>query len=152
MDKRSILFILCVSTAYFCVHAFFGTQQNQTIADKETKIAIERQEKFERLEKERLSRTALLSDLPVIDLFTDKSEKAATALQIDDLFLTLAWKNTLPAILFAEGDALTLAAQGRQGDPILYQKPNAKQIELPALRTDQFTEVQLLCLSDLKIY
>lgn len=154
MDKRSLLFLACVSVSYFGLHALFGTWRDEKRQTQEAKAAMERNEKAKAAEQERLSRTANLSDFPLVELFSDLlgREKTANALQIGDGYLAIAWKEHLPEKLYVPTDGsievVTLASPpSREGDPVFYQKDGRRPlVDLPSL--PGFADLQLLTLNE----
>ena len=64
MDKRSLLFLACVSLAYFGIQAFFGSGSPDPAKSLDAKALIERNEKGRAVELERASRTANLEEFP----------------------------------------------------------------------------------------
>ena len=51
MDKRSLLFLACITLSYFGLHVFFGTADPKG-GSLENKAAIERSEKMAAVENE----------------------------------------------------------------------------------------------------
>lgn len=150
MDKRSLLFLACVSISYFGLHAFFGSGREDKHQAYQTKAEVVRSDKAQAAEQERLSRTADLSEFLLAELFSDAigREKVATALKIGNHYLTLAWKSQLPEKLYVPSEAsievLTLATPpALEGDPVFYIKDNQSvPLELPSL--PGFSDLQLL--------
>jgi YidC/Oxa1 family membrane protein insertase len=152
MDKRSILFLACVSAAYFAIHTIFGTWQGgDDQVTQEKKIAFQREIRAEKLEKERLRRTASISEFPLTDLLTHDGEKIITAFQIDDLFVTLPSEASIPSTLFSKGKTLLAIDSNDGGAPLIYQSKNAKPVEVPGLSSHSFVELQLLSLEDMTV-
>ena len=75
MDKRSILFLVCVSAAYFGINAIFGMWQGGDQINQEKKISLER------FEKEHLAQTVSSSDLSPIEPASNTNEQAAASIQ-----------------------------------------------------------------------
>lgn len=142
MDKRSLLFLACITLSYFGLHVFFGTADPKA-GSLENKAAIERSEKMAAVENERLSRTASLSEFPIVELFKDPlgREKANHFLKLsDEKYLTLAWQSSLPSTVYApKGDAfevLTLhTTSKKEGEVVLYcnNQIESQPLELPSI-------------------
>ncbi len=144
MDKRSLLFLACITATYFGLQTFFGTWDGDKAQSIEGKAAIERLEKETAAEQERISRTASLDELPLAQIFTDPlgRGKIGNALRLGDThFLTIAWQAGLPAKLYVTNGAAfdVLTIQGsvtrKEGELVLYVKEGAKtkQVELPSI-------------------
>ncbi|MDE3046559.1 MAG: membrane protein insertase YidC [Verrucomicrobiota bacterium] len=134
MDKRSLLFVACVTASFFCLNVFFSYWNGQT----QPSTAIKEQ----------------IAEVPLVELFADPlgREKAATALRFNGRALTLAWKETLPSKLYIqEGqtfEALSLASLPKKaGDPVFYEKGTGAVLELPSFPTHS-TEMHYLTLGE----
>lgn len=141
MDKRSLLFVACVTATYLGIQVFFGPPPSQST---ESKAAIERLEKTTAIERESLNRTASLSELPLTQIFTDPlgRGKVGQALRLNEThYMTLAWQAGLPAKLYIpSGDAFdVLTIQGpvtrKEGEVVLYSKEDraGRAVELPPI-------------------
>ncbi|MBS0625967.1 MAG: membrane protein insertase YidC [Verrucomicrobia bacterium] len=148
MDKRSILFVICVTFAFFGVHTWFGNQDLEQRKAYEVKMQEEKIARQKALEEEAASRTAKLEDLPLVNLCKDAAgkEKVASALSFGGHFVTLAWEAPLPDKLFLDGKSLQLSSSGyKAGEPVIYSKTNAKAIEVPTLENSM--DLQLVALT-----
>lgn len=103
MDKRSIIFIICVSAAFLLANIYF-TQQQQ---DQERQWNEYQKVKQERIEKEKAeniaARTKQAADLPLVELYEDNSASHLLGIGILDknAILTIGWSNALPKIIYA---------------------------------------------------
>ncbi len=142
MDKRSLLFIVCITASYCAIQTFFGMGADSAGKSIESKAAIERLEKTSAAEHERLSRTASLEDLSIAELFTDPlgRAKAGTSVKLgENHYMTLAWQTSLPAKLYVPTgdtfDVLNLhgSTHHKVGDVVVFCKEGMvlKPVELP---------------------
>ncbi len=144
MDKRSLLFLACISVSYFGLHLIFGGWGPTSSPSMEGKAAIERSEKITAAESERLTRTASLSELPLVALYTDPLARgtAGNALRLDDShYMTLAGATNLPAKVYVSKEetfeVLTIhgSTLRKEGEAVIYLKENgaAAPVELPPI-------------------
>ncbi len=155
MDKRSLLFAVVLSAAFFGVHAWFDSQRS-----KDTKIAAVRaeQEAVKRQterENEVASRTATLDQLPITSLYADAKgeQKIATGVSLGNLFLTLAWDTELPPKAFVASNDLFLPVDlatdaTNLQDPVFYKRPGAKKTQIPAIPLDCPSDLQLVTIGE----
>ncbi len=143
MDKRSLLFLFCISIAFFGIQTWFGSQRATEM--QEQKVHKEAPN------SEAVSRIAKLDQLPIIPLFADPEghQKIATGIAIGDSFLTLAWTKDLPSTLYIQKEgrfeSIALATRAENvNEPVLYSMQGAEKTEIPALPENHFTDVQLL--------
>lgn len=159
MDKRSLLFVICLTTAFFGIQTWFGSLKNNEKAAHEQKVQEEQIAQQKEAEHQILSRTIKAEELPIADLFADPKgqKKVATGLGFGDYFITLAWEETPPERLyFAKGDQfepVDLASSPLHlQDPIFYTRKAKQKIELPSLLQNRPMDVHLVSLSgDIKI-
>jgi YidC/Oxa1 family membrane protein insertase len=135
MDKRSLLFLFCVSVAFFGVHSWFGMNQ-----EKERAALVKKTE--EKRTQEAAARTAKPEELPLVPFFADSrgENRLGTAAQFGGHYLTLSWDENLPATVFIAKEnsfeplQLSAVASGI-GSPILYSKTRAS-FTLPPIPTN----------------
>lgn len=153
MDKRSILFVICVSLAFFGVNTAFDLWRGN---GKQSDFAAARANELKaNAEKAKIARTAKLSDFSIADLYRDPlgREKAMSAVKIGNAWMGLATGVKLDSKLYRQSgnefEVLTLAAQPkRPSDPVIYVGKKQKQMEVPALPTNG--DLQLLSLNETK--
>jgi YidC/Oxa1 family membrane protein insertase len=153
MDKRTLLFMVCISLAFFGVHTWFGMDGAKERKAYELKIQEQKIAKQKDLEAQSLARTARLEELPLISLYADANgqEKIATGLSCQGLYLTFAWQQVLPnQVYLSRGnsfESLQLAAPALQtGDLVIYSAPEATAVTLPGLPLDRPTDLQLIAM------
>ncbi len=152
MDKRTILFMVCISLAFFGVHTWFGMQRDAERKVYEQKVQEQKIARQKEGETQASLRTAKLEELPLAALYLDSQgqEKAAESLSCDGHYFAFAWKSDLPSKVYvSQGksfEVLTLATSGyKAGDPVVYAKSKAP-LALPAIPVDQPVDLQLLAL------
>jgi len=150
MDKRSFLFLFCVSAAFFGVHTWFSSSQEKDRIAYEKKIQEQKNAKEAERANEVALKTAKLEDLPLTELFADAagSNRLAQAAECKGHYLTLSWAANLPQTVYVKKEGsfrpLQLAAAAKEvGQPAIYtQSRNA--VELPAIPLDAHVELQLV--------
>lgn len=151
MDKRTALFIICTSLAFFGIQYWFGAQnaaERQSWEQAQSqKMAREKAE----LETQIAKRRASLSDLPLTPFYANEEseEKIATAAISQNGILALAWTDRLPSSVYVPDlGTLELATKShRLGEPVIYAKGKPKVLEAPPLSLDAPTDLQLLSAS-----
>ena len=153
MDKRSLLFLLCVSAAFFGIHTWFGMSTEKEQVAYQKKVQEQKAVREKEWAAEVASRTAKAEQLPLVDLFADAkgTQKIGTSAQFGSNYLALSWEQSLPERVYvAKGqsfEALKLAAPATQvGDPVLYSKNNTR-FTIPALPHDAEIDLQLVAMS-----
>lgn len=151
MDKRSLLFVIALTTAFFGVQAWFNSRDLEAKKMALVKAEEAASRRQQELEYEVASRTATLERLPIISLFADQEgkEKVATGISLGDLFLTLAWDTHIPSRVYIGSNdrfiPVELAnAQVDIQQPVFYKLAGAKKIEIPAIPMDCPSDLQLL--------
>ena len=154
MDKRSLLFIACLSAAFFGVQAWFGSSRGEEKKAYEQTVQEGRTAREKELEAEVAFRTATAEQLPLVTMFSDPKGQtsAGMGVAVGDHYLTLAWAENLPAKLYiaVEGgfESITLACVAEHlADPVIYSRKAAKTAEIPSIPQDRPTDIQLLSLS-----
>ncbi len=142
MEKRSIIYVLVVSTIFFSLNLYFSNtraERNQQYLLKQTaKTAEERALQ----EAELKARTAQVDELALVGL-----EDNALGFSVDKGVITLAWKKNLPATLQLKGTTFSLKTPHTTiGSPVLYTSSDFKRLDIPAL--DDYQDVQLLYFSE----
>lgn len=151
MDKRSLLFVIALSTAFFGVHTWFDSRKDEA---KRSSLVREQEETARRqkeLEIEVTSRTASLEEIPIVSIYADDEgkEKIATAISLGDIFLTLAWGKQIPttAYIFANNRLLPVELATKPTEtqePIFYKRMGAKTAQIPAIPQDCPSDLQLV--------
>lgn len=140
MDKRTILYVLLVSTVFFGLNLFFSRQQDQ---QNRTRLAAQTAKKQELLAKqgqEIASRTASISDFPIVNLDAEHQ-----GVLLGDALLTLAWQQSMPHILTLEGRSYQLRTENTITQSIaLYTAPHFQTLELPSFSDVGSYDLQLL--------
>jgi YidC/Oxa1 family membrane protein insertase len=146
MDKRSILFIVCVTAAFFCVQTWFTSSNEKERIAYETRVAEQEAERRKELEAEAALKTAKAEELPIVPLFADaKAEvRLGTAVQCGSHFLTISWADKLPQNVFmAGGESVQLAGHGKAKEVAIYSRSKEKLVSVPSLQVSR-TDLQLV--------
>lgn len=155
MDKRSLLFMTCVSLSFFGIHAWFGMQQ-----DKERQAYLQKLQEKEMAsladkEAQKKARTASVADLPLVSLYADSQgkEKLTDALLIQDQYWTLSWTDHLPSKVYVEEegtyqDIHLLSSGSHKEEPALFGKTQTAPLSLPSLSQNFPYELQLVSLQN----
>lgn len=155
MDKRSLLFVVALSVAFFGIQSWFDARNREArktaLAQAEELSSLKQKE----LEHEVRSRTAAIDQLPIVSFYADAAgtQKIAKAIAFGDLFLTLAWDHKIPSQVYISSQdrfipvKLATPQIGKQ-EPILYQREMAKKGEVPAIPLDCPMDLQLVTLGE----
>jgi YidC/Oxa1 family membrane protein insertase len=123
MNKRPLLFVIAISLSLFALNQYFDWQNKQRRTELVAQI---RQKDEETLQKNALAlreKVATADQLPIVKLYTDSGQSsfASLAVQQDDHFLTIAWKTSLPQVVYSGGKELALQSKNPSlGMPVLY--------------------------------
>lgn len=157
MDKRSILFVITVSLALFGVNYYFDTQRQETLREwnkqQEAKLAKKQKE----MEEESSQRTAKVSDLSVVQAFSDAESKQfliSGVLQGDD-FVTVKEKEALPDTVYVKGKALKkiFSAKGEEEGPVVYSSNGKTPLKIAVLPDFGHYDLQVVTLEETpKVY
>src|SRR3990167_9355148 len=156
MDKRTLLFMICVSAAFFGVHAWFdnGHDRNAYTQKAQEQQALLQQQKA----ADSALRTAKEEDLPLVPFYLDaEGKKTLTlALSCKGHFLTLAGKETLPQTLYiSKGttfEQVNLATPGiKSGELAIYSRKGSSPLILPDIPLQSPADLQLVAFNDLRI-
>lgn len=147
MNKRTLLFVLLCSATFFGMNLFFSYQR-----DKDNrKFLQENEQKQRQLSAEAKAdlqkRTASVSELPLVNLTSDKEGSAVLTqgIDVEGAILTLAWTQPLPQTVYVKGAALQLATTDsvKEG-PALYVNPDFKRIHIANVPNVGVYDVQLV--------
>ncbi len=151
MDKRTFLFVICTTLAFFGIQQWFGTQNIEEkraweMAQNE-KISTEKAE----MEAQAAKRRASLSELPLVPFFAEEKseEKIAYAALSQNSIVALSWTDRLPATVFVPDlGTLDLATKShRLGEPVIYAIGTPKKLQAPTLSFEAPSDLQLLTCS-----
>lgn len=151
MDKRSVLFIICMTLAFFGIQHWFGVRSSQE--QRQWEQAQAKKAASEKAEREALAaqKRASLSELPLVSFFAkeESEDKIAYAAVLKNAIITLAWTDRLPTSVFVpELGTLELATRShRLGEPVIYSKGKSEVLSLPSLPLHAPTDLQLLTAS-----
>ena len=163
MDKRSIIFIVCVSIAFFFANLYF-TQQQQT---QEQQWHEYQKIKQERIEKEKVAniskRTKAVHQLPLMELYGEDNTSNLIGIGIVDkeAILTIGWDDSLPKVLYArpyggfseklipfQMDAdENMQAISLKGQPVIYSKDGQGKLFIADVPLFGNYDIQLVTLN-----
>ena len=98
MDKRTLLFIVCVGAAFFLIQLFFQ-RQNQEEQERWNRQQNERRaQRVSQLEAEIAERQVKKEDLPLVELYADAqgNQFLTTAFLDNQSILVPSWQNEAP--------------------------------------------------------
>lgn len=153
MDKRSFLFLFCVSIAFFGVHTWFSMSQEKEHAAQQLKISEQQTQREKEWAAEVALRTAKPEELPLFDFFADVEgvKKLGKVASVGGHYLTLAWQQPLPEKIYVgKGgvfEPVEMAANaGQVGQPVLYSR-SASSCEVPTIPLEGEFDFQLVPLN-----
>src|SRR5579872_4120219 len=102
MDKRTILFMICISLAFFGIQWWFAPDKQGT----EKRIAEQKNVQKQAREKEVAFRTAKVEDLPIAEFYSTPNggETLGSAIECGGHYFTLAWEESLPSKVYIKKD------------------------------------------------
>lgn len=151
MDKRTILFVLVVSLAFFGLNLFFNHRR-----DEEKRKQIQVQEALEIKNRgvrdaQIASKRAQPADLPLVKIFQDSEEKEflSYGVALKEGTLSIAWTQPLPKQVFINGEkALLLSKDTVKEGPVLFGSSSFENITIASLPKSGIYDVQLITFSN----
>lgn len=161
MDKRTIIFIVCVSAAFFMANLYF-TQQRQ---EQEKEWRDYQKLKTERIELEKSSsiesRTKSAEDLPLVEIYADDAQShfLSTGVLDNGVVLTIGWDHALPNTIYARpykttGDLTTFKINSDEkmdeislkGQPVVFSEDGKKPLDFADVPLFGSYDLQLVTL------
>ncbi len=146
MDKRTLIFVACMSISFYAIQSFFGPDPRSHAAH-EQRISQEKASLQAQVE----ARKAPLASLPLTPLFSDEAqtEKLGYGAACGKSVLALSWTDRLPATIYTPSlGKLDLATQShKRGEPVIYAKGKPRVFETPAIPQDAPQDLHLLTAS-----
>lgn len=108
MDSRSLLFFVVVFAALFCSNFYFSERDRAARSEWLKKQEEKKRIAGEKLEREVSARTANSSDLPLVPMYADKSERSLFGYGIvseERILTVLENEGTVPETVYVEGKA-----------------------------------------------
>ena len=150
MDKRSLIFVFCVTATLFFVNIFFGYYDHQKkkewLAQRqayEKQQAVEKGQEYDR-------RRALISELPVAIAYLtgEQSQGYSVALDLgDSVIIQQQEEQTIPPTIFVKGKEYPfVAGEGVIGSALLYGSGN--NFEVARLNELGHYDLQMVGLSE----
>jgi YidC/Oxa1 family membrane protein insertase len=151
MDKRSLLFLACVSVAFFGVHTWFNMSEEKERLAHQKKVNEQQALRDRERAAEAERRTAKPGEIPLAPLFADAAltQKLGTAAVLGDHYLVNGWGTPLPEKAYvSQGkslEPLQLAASSPSG-PALYSKGKTA-VAVPSIPRIGTVDLQLVPLN-----
>ena len=152
MDKRSIIFIVCLSATLLLVNFWFSSK-NKAGGPKVQVESPTTAQVAQKQETELAQKTAPISALPISSLFLDEkgTQFVTLAVRQKDNYLTFPWTSDLPEHLYVKSDPsdpsldrLVLSiSSSNEGHPILYSLYPKEKIQTAYLPEGSF-DLQLV--------
>jgi len=158
MDKRTLLFVICLSLTLFFVNLFFQYQnvqrKQQWLSEQQSKEG----QKEKRLREEIAQRTASLEALPLVELYAAPSNEnsavdqkpLAMAIFNHGTLLSLSWTSPSPSSVFAktpdlneEKEYFLSYEEPSLGSPVLYQARPSERLHIGVLPNAGRYDLQL---------
>lgn len=155
MDKRTILFVLCLTLALFGVNWYFEGQNQEKLKHWTEQQKAKNLQTQHALVKEIEQRTVDAHSLPLVNLYTDEqaSQFLTTGVEIEGGVLALNWDNKqVPQTVYSRkshetGQAQALHAlfsEPKKGQPAAYVSAEQKKIKIGYLPDFGSYDLQLI--------
>lgn len=154
MDKRTVLFVLCLTLALFGVNWYFEGQNQEKLKQWTEQQKAKNLQNQEKLEKEIAQRTSNEAALPLVDLYADDkaSQFLSTGVEIQDAVLALVWDKTSPETVYVRkrhetGPAQAfkiLFSESQPGEPIVYVSQGVQKLQVGYLPDFGSFDLQLV--------
>ena len=154
MDKRTVLFVLCLALTLFGVNWYFEGQNQEKLKQWTEQQKAKNLQNQQKLEKDIAQRTADESTLPLVNLYAD--EKAThfltTGVETEDAIIALAWEKSPPEIVYVRKIHETgipksfnlLFSESHVGQPIVYVANGLKKLHIGYLPDFGSFDLQLV--------
>ena len=147
MDKRTLLFVLLVSAAFFGVNIYFSSSRDKQERQKQEEqgrvASVQRQERERQANEKRVP----LSDLPLVKITSDYQGKnlLGWGVNVEGAILTLAWSRDLPEKIYVAGEEKQLQTRDfSQESLVLFIPKNFEQLEVAAVPKSGISDLQLV--------
>lgn len=154
MDKRTLLFILCMAATFFFVNYYFTEQRDKQQSELVKQQQVQKAEQRTKDEASSASRIASVSSLPIAELYEDAEGTAFLANGVIDngAVLVLAWAEDLPSTVYYKAHesqepptALQLiSTPDAIGSPVLYASTSKSKIDAVKLSQEGTYDIQLI--------
>lgn len=147
MDKRTIIFFLALVAATILVNIVFERFNKERVTEWSSQQQAKKIEKANNLKKEINLQTAKSSDLPIVEIFSDKNGEhyLYSGIKSGDAVLTLSWGPEAPKKVYVKSQEYTLAFQPETNEhPIIYQKESNAKLQITNLPEYGKYDVQLI--------
>lgn len=151
MDKRTLLFIVCISLAFFGLNFYFSKQRD----DENRRILKQQEEQKKRsaltTKEEIQKRKFSLSALPIVSIYSDAeaTQFLAQGIKVEDNVLVLAWQEPLPETIYVNKKQKTLVTkESVKGGVALYISKPFKALQIASFPETGTFDLQLLFLNE----
>lgn len=154
MDKRTILFVLCLGLAFFGINWYFEGQNQEKLKQWSEQQKAKNLQIQQKLERDIAQRGVDVSALPIINIYADEkaTEFITSGIEVKGSILTLAWKKNPPEIVFvrkshetgATESAKLLFSESQIDQPVAYVVGQAQKLQAGSLPDFGSFDLQLV--------
>lgn len=129
MDKRTLLFILCIAATFFFVNYYFSEQREKKQSELIKQQEIQKAKQFEQDAANGYKRIADVSALPLVEIYQDAEGKQflSNGIQSNGAILTLSSEEAFPQTVYFRNygsdsalASLTRLSESTQNSPAIY--------------------------------
>ena len=155
MNKRSLVIVFGLTIIFFFVNQWFSTKNEKQKIKNQTEKQILLSKELEKKEEGIALRTAPLTSLPLVKLYSDASNKEflTWAVKDNNQYLTVGFETPLPPEVYSnskntKSEKIFLRIEGKNlGDPAVYSTDTKELLVTVKLPHTQRIDLQLVNLS-----
>jgi YidC/Oxa1 family membrane protein insertase len=147
MDKRTVLFVLCLTLTLFGVNWYFETQNQEKLKEWSQKQKEKNFQNQQKLEKDISQKTIDAASLPIVKLYGDEkaTQLLTTGVEVNGAVLALTWSEHVPDTIYIKGKAAKLLyAEPEKNQPAIYAIDNAQKLNVGYLPDFGSFDLQLI--------
>lgn len=153
MDRRTIIFVLCMAAAFFFFNIYFGGQKEAKQAEWAKQQEVLQAKQSQEDQAKMAEKLASPSELPLVALFSDSQGNSALgfAVQVGETIFTLPGKTSPAETIYfkqlasnASPAAANKITAGTQSGVVLYATNAGSKPSLPSLPTQGVIDLQLV--------
>lgn len=138
MDKRTVLFVICLALSLFGINWYFESQNKERLKEWSEQQKTKNLQSQQKLQKEIAQRTADVSTLPIVNLYADENatQFLTNGVEIQNAVLALLWDGTPPETVFIrklhDSSAKSfkiLFSESKKNGPLVYAKEGVKKLQ-----------------------
>ena len=128
MDKRTLFFVLLLTLSLYVVNMWFETPRTENLRQWHEQQKVKKTEQLKQLEDSIAKDTVTAKDLTFVVITSDKASQnpIAKGIQIEKGILALAWSDTVPEQIFANGKEYKLVFHSHESHGLLVYQENPK--------------------------